>query len=360
MAWHANDDALYDETAQELQDMLHSPPPKRTAGRWALLGLATASLALVGVGLVQSGAFAPKRSHSVLAQISMVHHQINAIVKSAVEKGDFNTKIEFAFDDYAEKDNPPSAMSITSSMQVGGEGKWPKVLATLAAQDGQAAELKSKAEEVFEALLTLAPESEVDEIKRVVTISAGQGDTVEVQVTLPPDAWDKAENKELKAAFKQHKPRFHAAIDLGRSFEGMHAVHDKSAALAFRGFQVSLGATFANSIFELLANVPGFTAGKAGALQALKMARVRNEIFYSSEEELLQVLPPFPPLKDVIDQGCAQLPGQVSAALKGIDKLMAGVSKVVLEGLPYDWEVVTDFKNFNPGHILGEHCAVTP
>lgn len=358
MAWHANNDALFDEADQELQDMLHSPPPKRGAGRWTLLGLATASLALVGVGLVQSGAFAPKR-HSVLAHISMVHHQINAIVKSAVEKGDFNSKVEIAFDDYAAKDNPPSAMTIKSSMKIGGEGKWPKLLVTLAAQDGQATELKSKVEEIFEALLKSAPESEVEEIKRVVTISAGQGDTVQVQLTLPPGAFGKTEKEELKAAFKQHKPEFQAVVDLGRSFEGMHAVEDKSAALAIRGFQASLEATFANSVFELLANVPGFTAGKAGALKALKMAKVREEIFYSSEEELLQVLPPFPPLKDVINMGCAQLPGQVSAALKDIDKMMAGVSKVVLEGLPYDWEVVTDFKNFNPGHILGEHCAIT-
>lgn len=359
MTWRKVGDAAADGPVEELQEMLPSPP-KRMAGRWTLLGLAVALLATVGLALAQTGLYSPKR-RSALARISAVHQQIGAIVKAAVEMSavgndQVGAAVELVIDNYENVGTPPNAMTVNSSMQVGDEAKWPKVLLTFAAQSGKGADLEKKTKEIIDAILeSVVPEDERDQINETITVSQ-TGDSVLVQVVAPSDHQMEQEDADMKAAFKKHKPQFHASLGFGRSFEEMHAVHDKSAALALRGIAAKLDAVFASTIFEMLS--PFLPPQQVGALKALRMAKVKNEIYYSSEEELLGVLPPAPPLKEEVDRLCSMIPGPVASSLQNLDELMAGVSKLVLEGLPYGWEVVTAFKHYNPGHILGEHCAV--
>jgi len=344
------------ETDEELQETLQTPP-KRAYPRWAWLGLATAILGLVGVGLSQMGALQLSRRHSVLAHMSKVHRKIDAIIAAAVAK-DFTTKIEFLVDAYADRGTPPSAMGIHVHMKVGEEESPPFVIAVnFAAKSGQGAKLKKKLEDIFEAALTAAPEEERGDIRKAVQFSAA-GDDVALQVT-PPDEGDvKQEEEDLKAAFKLHKPEFHGHIGLGSSFEDMYAGKDESLVAAPKGVEVRLEAGVANSLFEALADMDcPETQTMAGYLKLLRLVKSRDEVYYGSEEELASAFGRrLPTLNNALQQMCAGVPGEVSASLKGLDQELAGLKSAAVRGLPYDWELDFDMQSMNPVPFL-QHCV---
>jgi len=332
--------------------------PKQKSRRWPLVGLAAAVLGLAGVGLNQAGVFPFQRSYSALARISMVHDKIDAIVAAAVKKGDFETKVELVLDEYAAKGNPPKAMGAHSHMKVGGEGKWPKIVLTFAAKPGKGKALKEKLDEIFEAVLKMAPKREVKEIKESVTISA-DGDVATFKVVAPKGHEQEEENADMKAAFKQHKPEFHGDIRIGRTFKEMMGREGTGNffLVAPRGIQVSLDAVFANTIFDAIAEMKGLGEQVGTMLKVLRMAKARDELYYSSDKEVTAVAPPHQTLKDFVHMACSSVPGPISSALEGLGDVLEGVQKAVLEGLPYDWEVVTDFENVDPSPFL-ERCVI--
>lgn len=249
-------------------------------------------------------------------------------------------------------------MEIHAHMKMGDEKKRPMVRWDFDSHRGKNADLKAKLEDIFHALLGMADKRDIDEIKDAVKIFQTAGGAA-IQVTppaRPEDRYMDQHEADFKAALKEHKPHFHGTIAVARTFEEMLARDEDHLLLAPRGVEVHLEAAIANTVFELLSDMHGMNSERR-ILEVLRMARVRNELFYASEDALTKGFPHFPVLGDALKQVCAAVPGPVSKELPGLDDVLKGLHSATLEGLPYGWEVTLSFEHVNPAPVL-ERCKM--
>lgn len=255
-------------------------------------------------------------------------------------------------DSITEKGNKfPVAMGIKAKLKVGGDGKWPLVSMIFGAQKGKGADLKTKLDTLFEDSLKTAPPSKVDEIKKAVTIKQDD-DTVVVSVK-PPKKEFNHEDQELKAALKEHKPEFSADFALARTIEDIMDHKEDNVGVAVRGIEAKIGAVFAESIIDALSHMPGLPPPAKATLGLVRSSKLRNEIYYDDDhfEDV-----PLPPLKRVLPGICHELSPKMAKDLKGLKDELAEVKQVVVEGLPYQWELTVDMNGINPGPIA-EFCS---
>merc|ERR1712014_515005 len=123
------------------------------------------------------------------------------------------------------------------------------------------------------------------------------------------------------------------------------------------GMGVRISSGFASSVFKALqAEVPPSMMGPAMAFSGLTKFSSRQEISYKKEGDLGDSFDGIPTLADAIEkveQMSTQIPPELTPHLKGLSKVAAGIKSMKLEGLPMDWEVAFNFKDFNPFPLLG-------
>merc|ERR1711920_598205 len=153
----------------------------------------------------------------------------------------------------------------------------------------------------------------------------------------------------VKDAFKRHKPSFQASLATARNsaeIDGM-IQKDKSTAIvtAVRGVHAKLDAMFSSALFKLM---PDRQNGLI--MHAMRLVNLKDELYYKEDEVgKLGLLPPF---HHGLLHLCSSIPPHVSASLRGIEDVLDAVDRVMLEGLPYDFEVDVNLKNANPAHML--------
>jgi len=337
--------------AQDTEDVegMLSAPPTRTARRWPWLVGATAALCVVGIGVRQFESVSDE--NSIVDHVSMVHRKISIILAAASRKS-YDSSMELLIASIKEKGNTfPAAMSMNAKLKIGGDGKWPKILVEFGAKSGKGADLKTKLNTLFEDSLKSAPSNMVAEIKEAVTIKEN-GDSVIVSVT-PPKSEFNQEDEKLKAALKAHKPEFSADFAVARTIEDILEHTADSVGVAVHGIEAKVGAVFTESMMEALSHMPGLPPPAQAMLGLVRSSKLRNEIYYD-DDTLFNV--PLPPVKGVLPLVCEQLSPEMAKDMTGLQDELKEVRQVVVEGLPYQWEMTVDMKGVNPGPVA-EFCA---
>merc|ERR1712242_79574 len=117
-----------------------------------------------------------------------------------------------------------------------------------------------------------------------------------------------------------------------------------------------MGAVFAESMIVALSDMPGLPPPAKAMLGLVRSSKLRNEIYYD-DDTLANV--PLPAVESVLPSLCQELAAvdpRGAKDLKGLQDELAEVQKLVVEGLPYQWELTVDMKGVNPGP-LAEFCA---
>jgi len=313
---------------------------------------ATATLCVVGMGVRQFESLNDNKS--IVDHVSMVHGKISTILAAATGKS-YDSSVELLIASIKEKGNKfPTAMGMKAKLKIGGDGKWPRILCIYGAKEGKAADLKAKLDTLFEDSLESAPPQKVAEIKEMVSIKQ-DGDSVVVSVTAPKQEFD-SEDEKLKAALKAHKPEFTADFAVARTIEDMLEHKSDSVGMAVHGIEAKVGAVFAESMIVALSDMPGLPPPAKAMLGLVRSSKLRNEIYYD-DDTLANV--PLPAVESVLPSLCQELAAvdpRGAKDLKGLQDELAEVQKLVVEGLPYQWELTVDMKGVNPGP-LAEFCA---
>lgn len=348
------------DTESDMHETL-AAPKKQSRARWIWLTVAVGSLGLVAVVVNATGVLSMGGDASPLDHVARVHHSLNEVITVLAEEGadKFSTKGEFLYDAHAEKGNPPNAMSVKAHMKLGEKKEQPMLDLVLAAQNGKGGDLKKRFEGILEDITSHMHESKADKIKKATKISA-DGDAVTLSLEVPKKAMKK-EKEEMAQAFKEHKPEFHASATFGRTLKEMHEKEKLNVMVAPRGIEISVEAFFASPIFELLRNVhapPKEISEWRKPMEALQSSSFRNEVYYKSEEAWGAAFPELPSMEQAVEGACGGLPPGIAKRLVGIDKELAGLTSMSFTGLAYSWELVVDFKDVDPSHMLAEHCAL--
>lgn len=195
-------------------------------------------------------------------------------------------------------------------------------------------------------------------IKKAVTIKSGSGNEVVVTVVPPKNGGSKREDQELKAALKKHKPEFSANLTVARTFEELAnrlqtCEKFEKIVLAVRGLEAKLGSLFSESIIKAMEDLPRIPPQVKTMFGLIRSSKMRNDIYYDDDE--IKHTPILPLYYFVVNYICLKFPRAVGEAAAGLGDVLDGVTSVTLEGLPYDWEMVFDLENVNPGPIL-EWC----
>lgn len=311
---------------------------------------ATATLCVVGMGVRQFESLNDNKS--IVDHVSMVHGKISTILAAATGKKSYDSSVELLIASIKDKGNEfPTAMSMKAKLKIGGDGKWPRILWIFGAKEGKAADLKAKFDTLFEDTLKSAPPKMVPEIKKALSIKE-DGDSVVVSVTPPKKAFT-SEDEELKAALKAHKPEFSADFAVARTIEDILEHDSDNMGVAVHGIQAKVGAVFAESMIEALSHMPGLAPAEQAMLGLVRSSKLRNEIYY--DDDTLANGVPLPPAKSVLPKFCQGL-GPMAKHLEGLQDEFAEVQQLVVEGLPYQWELTVDMKGVNPGP-LAAFCA---
>jgi len=310
---------------------------------------ATAALLVVGIGVRQFEPLSNERS--IVDHVSIVHGKISTILAAATGKS-YDSSVELLIDSIKNKGKKFSiAMGMKAKLKVGGDGKWPKVVVAFGAKSGKVSDLKKKFTTLFEDSLTSAPKDRVAEIKKAVTFKV-DGDSVIVSIT-PPKGEFTHEDEELKAALKTHKPVFSADFAVAQKMEYILDHKSMSIGAALGGIEAKVGAMFAESIIKALSDMPGLPPPAQAALGLWRSSKLRNEMYY--DDKHLAGLP-LPPVKKILPRVCEGLSPRMAKHMTGIKDELKEVQQVVVEGLPYQWEITVDMKGFNPAP-LAEFCG---
>jgi len=342
-----------DEANEELQGMLSAPPPK-TARRWPWVVLAMAVVGVVGARMSQLASF---DNRSVLDHVTLAHGTIGAIIAAATEKSEYDESVELLIDSHEAKGSPPEAMGIKAVLKQGGEGKWPIIKETWIAKEGKATQLKEKLEGVIAAMVAMEAEhnkKSAEEMKKAITAEVNEKKDAVVVTVVPPKEIVKKEDARLKDALKKHKPEFTAEAKLGASIADFVEDKKSNAILSMRGIEAKIGAVFADSLIEAVSKMPGLPPPARALVGLFRSTKLRNELYYD-EDKLVQTHM-VPPTKHVLPKLCSGLPPNVAKASKGLADLTDGISEVLFEGLPYDWELKVSFKDFDPSPIIA-YCT---
>jgi len=311
---------------------------------------ATAALCVVGMGVRQFESLNDNKS--IVDHVSMVHGKISTILAAATGKS-YDSSVELLIASIEEKGKEfPIAMSMEAKLKIGGDSKSPKILVIFGAKEGKAADLKAKLDTLFEDTLKSAPPEMVPEIKEAVSIKE-DGDSVVVSVT-PPKAEFNHEEEKLKAALKEHKPEFSADFAVARTIDDILEHKSDNVGVAVHGIEAKVGAVFAESMIDALSRMPGLPPPAKAMLGLVRSSKLRNEIYYDADT--LENGVPLPPVEKVLPLVCQSVTPKIAKDLKGLQDELAEVQRLVVEGLPYQWELTVDMKGVNPGP-LAAFCA---
>uniref|UniRef100_A0A7S0AQ92 Uncharacterized protein n=1 Tax=Pyrodinium bahamense TaxID=73915 RepID=A0A7S0AQ92_9DINO len=357
-------DSAVDEESNELGNPpRHNPSPRR----WLWFGIAMVVAGAVGMaGVSQMGASPPpKRTSSPLSRLSMLQDGLTKAFTARALAGskDFGAKFAVLLNEDGQPE--PSAMGMTAKMEVGKDtAKWPKIVVTFLAQTGKGPALVKKLEDIWAGFLKLQadmnPDVPVDELKKLATIKAGEGDEAIFQIELPQGRDERQEDADLKAALQAQKPRLSAEVNVGRTIEEMYKEIDSNIGTLPHGISLKLDTAFASTIFDVVADLLSFPMDDPYRLglkimKGISMVKERVTILYKSEADLGDAFEDIPSLKSQMQQIAMQFqhgPPAVTGPMKGLDKLAKEIKSVVVEGLPFGWEVVATFRNFHPSPVI--------
>lgn len=347
----------WDKADEEQEGMLQDPPRQRSR-RWPFVGLAVAVLGIAGVGLGHAGMLPQTSRVSALDRISMVHSRIDAIIAAAVKGHSTKASVEFVVDEFASKGKPPKAMGAHAVMKGGGQGKTPKVEVTFLANPGKGKDLKEKLSKIIDLVLEMTvPKRERADIKNMIKLSVGK-DTVTLEFAEAKGKIANMQKANMTAAFDEHKPEFHADVRLGRTFTEMMGRESSAgfALVAPRGIQVTLDAVFASTLFNCVSAMGPGGEEVGSMMQVVRLLKLKNDLYYTSEEEVTAAAPPHMTFKDAMDQACQSVPPRLKDLTKDLGDVLGGLGKAVLEGMSDGWQVVVDFDGVNPSPVF-ERCA---
>lgn len=346
-------------------------PEKRTGKIWKV-GFAVLAMGAVAMAVFnRADAFLVGHTRTPMEHISMMQDKVMKAfsARALADAPDFKTTMEVWFKEIGSDD--PSAMSVKARMKhIKGDPKWPRLVKTFAAQPGKQSELVAKLKDVWQGFLDLqckhprGNKNQCEDMKTSTTIEAasedanfGKGEFVQFQMKFHKGPDDN--QKELKQAFNDYDPRFHAEMYFGRTIEDMYKDLDSNVAVLPNGIGAKIGAEFASTIFSAVGNEIG-----AGMKKQLKIAsgiaqvKERVVVSYKKGGDLGDAFDSIPTLgKEVhafekaLKKGHV-LPPTVTDPMNGLEKVCAGIKGVALEGLPMNLEVVAEFVNFHPFPVI--------
>jgi len=354
-------DVLIPTDLDEINEVPASP--KQTTRRWVWrLGITMVVLSAMGTVGYQVHAFQQKRANTPLALLSRFqdklmeafsHEAMRRILNDpATVRGSFSLLVN-------EKGKPaPKAMGMTASARMkagkGGRGGGPRVMATFLAQEGKGGDLVKKLQDVWSGVLTvqaaMAPPEEAEMMKKMVFFHAGDGDEAVVTVMLPNPPGAGHEEDGMKEALKAHKPRFTANVNFGHTIGEMYDDHDGTILAQFNGIQAKLSTAFANTLIPMLC--PGGPGCQV--LGGITDVDSQQKLLYTSKDIFnTRMFPSFQGEVAVLGLMLRHnIPPAVAEPLKGIGGLSQGIKSIVVEGLPYDWQVKATFEHFHPSLVL--------
>merc|ERR1719433_1370600 len=172
---------------------------------------------------------------------------------------------------------------------------------------------------------------------------------------LPKEDMEENIDDRLKKALKEHKPEFKASVYVGRDIENMYKHKDSNVVVLSNGFGIKISAGLASSVFQAFeSEIPPRFLPIFKAIYGFARVKERQEFIYKKDPgDAFDGLPTFGlEIDEFKTQFKQSVPPEVATHLRGLPALMSGVQGFVLEGLPYDWEVVGEFTNFHPSPVL--------
>lgn len=351
--------SVYEAVDVEATEFLVSPSHQAT--RWRLLvGSVAAVCAVVCIGLNQIGVFASQPTRSPLAHLtSMQDNLMSAFASRALsENSDFNLAYEVTLNEEGAAD--PNAMSVVADMKVGdGDSSWPQMTVTFAAAAGKQDELNAKLKSILVDVVAMEKEQNgaesakhLESLASITKASSTNG--VLLIIKFPKGPAENADQKELMADFKEHHPTFHAELSFGRTIQQMFHNSNVNMVLLPHGVHAKVGAGIASTVFDMI----GDSGVSREVLPMLSMMKGFSE--FSSHEKMIykhdatefDKLPTLAKEVDDLKQAVKQGPPKLVQHLKGLDKLMTGISSITATGLPLGWEVDVKLTHFHPAPVL--------
>jgi len=355
-------------------------PTQRTARRSIAVGLTLFVMSVIALaGFRYSATYSSHRAVTPLQCMSrfqqglMLAFNSPAMARALADSSSkFNGTVEAVMKEVDTKD--PKKMYMKALLKMSNnQDDWPTTILTLNAKPGMQQRLKSKLQKIWDGIVDLhcanAHASECEKTGKMVIFKAGRkslhfgrGYFVFVIIKLPEGPTSEAADWKLAKAFRQHHPMFLAELSFGRTIQDMYNNANSNVATLAQGVKLKVGTAFASAVFvaigwEATTPLDRFILKILNGVSKLKS---RQELLYKHAEDLgaaFDGLPSFASQLEQLKQAILRGPRKITKHLKNLDKLSAGIVGVVVSGLPQQWEVVMEFKNFHPTKILSSILA---
>lgn len=280
--------------------------------------------------------------------------------RSLQDTTDFSTEYSMLINEDGAPD--PSAMGVTAKMTMGDDTQeWPTMKITFLAKGGKQDDLIKSLKKVWKGILKTGPKDDADDMKKLVDITGGKDNKVYWNMKFPKGPQESDADKDLKAAFKEHKPTFSASVQFGRTIEQMYNNLNSNVLVLPKGISAKIGASFASTAFEAAGDLVPPDARKIfKILSGFTKFSASEKVLYKSEADLgdsFSDIPSFDREIHSMAQEVANGPKAVTKHLKDLGDVTKGITQIKIVGLPMGWQVVANFDNFHPHKVLSSMVA---
>jgi len=247
----------------------------------------------------------------------------------------------------------------------------PQVEVEFEAQEGKGEEL----EEAFKALVkagmeAMQPPPEDEEGPERRRLEDGpfhiKREDDSVQITLIPPVDD---NEDFASDLEEgmENVKFEASLKLGRTLDELYDDNNEHLPMSLHGLQFTVEAAFAGALCGAM-TVASEEMGEpmvppCDGLSALTQVNVSYDIRYRDPSEMSdEVQTAFPTLSEVMQMAAGPLmgmPDPLKEAMKKLDGLTKGIKSIAIRGLPNNFEIVFDCKNFKVSSVLKKLIELT-
>jgi len=357
---------------EELQLLEAGEDVRRPMSKGRIVGVLMAIVAVVG--LVGASTL-PKKPVSQMDRLSVARKALmKAFSKRSLQEL-VQTKARASFTAMQEgKSIGDEGLSIhaTVASDPDTDVEKPQVEVKFEAQEGKG----EKLEEAFKALVkagmeSMQPPPEDEEGPDRRRLEDGpfhiKREDDSVQITLIPPVDD---NEEFASDLEEgmENVKFEASLKLGRTLDELYDDNTEHLPMSLHGLQVTVEAAFAGALCGAVALAKSqmgepLYQKDCDALSALSQVNVSYDMRYRDPSEMSdEVQTAFPTLSQVMQMAAGPLmgmPDSVKEAMKELDGLTKGIKSIAIRGLPNNFEIVFDCKNFKVSSVLKKLIELT-
>jgi len=347
---------------------------RRPMSKGRIVGVLMAIVAVVG--LVGASTL-PKKSVSQMDRLSVARKALmKAFSKRSLQEL-VQTKARASFTAMQEgKSIGDEGLSIHATVAADPDTsvEKPQVEVEFEAQEGKGEEL----EEAFKALVKAGMESmqqpmpEDEEGSDPRRLEDGpfhiKREDDSVQITLIPPVDD---NEDFASDLEEgmENVKFEASLKLGRTLDELYDDNTEHLPMSLHGLQVTVEAAFAGALCGAMQvaseqmEEPMVPQKDCDALSALTQVNVSYDMRYRDPSEMSdEVQTAFPTLSQVMQMAAGPLmgmPDPMKEAMKKLDGLTKGIKSIAIRGLPNNFEIAFDCKNFKVSSVLKKLIELT-